>query len=300
MADTKISALTAASVPLAGTEVLPIVQSGTTVKVTVDNLTKGRLVNATTFDTDVAAAGVTLSGTSLIADGTDANIDINITPKGTGAVVVSKLSVDNITIDGNTISSTNANGDVIIDPQRALLVDTATRQSNAIAQVRDLVIVPTNNGDYFQQFDIAKGAINGLVDATAFNLFTASTPLAYGFPQGCAFAGQLFVAVQYMDNQGGQRSHQLIYDVGLGGTNGTNLTWQFDQVRDYVVQNGGGSAGSAALSAVTVSATSATLAITVTGGTYPVNSGGPNQITARLIGTATSSDVDRKLSIVPA
>jgi hypothetical protein len=33
MADKKISALTSATTPLAGTEVLPIVQSGTTVKV---------------------------------------------------------------------------------------------------------------------------------------------------------------------------------------------------------------------------------------------------------------------------
>lgn len=39
MADTKISALTAASLPLAGTEVLPIVQGGVTVKVASDNLT---------------------------------------------------------------------------------------------------------------------------------------------------------------------------------------------------------------------------------------------------------------------
>jgi hypothetical protein len=38
MADTKISALTAASTPLAGTEVLPIVQSGTTVKVANNDL----------------------------------------------------------------------------------------------------------------------------------------------------------------------------------------------------------------------------------------------------------------------
>lgn len=44
MADKKISALTAASTPLAGTEVLPIVQSGSTVKVSVDNLTYGKTV----------------------------------------------------------------------------------------------------------------------------------------------------------------------------------------------------------------------------------------------------------------
>jgi archaellum component FlaG (FlaF/FlaG flagellin family) len=39
MADSKISALTGASTPLAGTEVLPIVQSGSTRKVVADDLT---------------------------------------------------------------------------------------------------------------------------------------------------------------------------------------------------------------------------------------------------------------------
>jgi len=46
MADLKISALTGATTPLAGTEVLPIVQSGATVKVSVDNLTAGKTVPA--------------------------------------------------------------------------------------------------------------------------------------------------------------------------------------------------------------------------------------------------------------
>lgn len=101
MADLKISQLPAATVPLAGTEVLPIVQSGTTKQVSVDNLTTGKAVsassvtattvtattvNGTTFDTNVAAAGVTLAGTTLAADGTDTNIDVTITPKGTGVV----------------------------------------------------------------------------------------------------------------------------------------------------------------------------------------------------------------------
>lgn len=46
MADKKISALTAATTPLAGTEVLPIVQGGSTVKVSVANLTAGRATSA--------------------------------------------------------------------------------------------------------------------------------------------------------------------------------------------------------------------------------------------------------------
>jgi hypothetical protein len=49
MADKTISALTSATTPLAGTEVLPIVQSSTTVKVAVNNLTVQNIrANATT------------------------------------------------------------------------------------------------------------------------------------------------------------------------------------------------------------------------------------------------------------
>ena len=86
MADVKISGLPASTVPLAGTEVLPIVQGGVTKQVSVNNLTAGKTVLATAFDTDVAAAAVTLSGTTLAADGTDTNINLAITPKGSGGL----------------------------------------------------------------------------------------------------------------------------------------------------------------------------------------------------------------------
>jgi hypothetical protein len=57
MADQKISALTGATTPLAGTEVLPIVQSSTTVKVSVANLTAGRDVSATSVATGLGLVG---------------------------------------------------------------------------------------------------------------------------------------------------------------------------------------------------------------------------------------------------
>ena len=44
MSNSKISALTSATTPLAGTETLPVVQSSATTKVTVANLTAGRVV----------------------------------------------------------------------------------------------------------------------------------------------------------------------------------------------------------------------------------------------------------------
>ena len=63
MADTKISALPASTVPLAGTEVLPIVQSSSTKQVSVANLTAGRTFDAlgmTLTSTDAGAAAAPL------------------------------------------------------------------------------------------------------------------------------------------------------------------------------------------------------------------------------------------------
>jgi len=57
MADKKISALTSASTPLAGTEVLPIVQSGATVKVAISDVTAGRAVSASSFTAPTIGAG---------------------------------------------------------------------------------------------------------------------------------------------------------------------------------------------------------------------------------------------------
>jgi hypothetical protein len=51
MADKKISQLTGATTPLAGTEVVPLVQSSTTKKVSVADLTSGRPVAASSLET---------------------------------------------------------------------------------------------------------------------------------------------------------------------------------------------------------------------------------------------------------
>lgn len=73
MADSKISALPASTTPLAGTEVLPIVQSSTTRQVSVANLTAGRAISATqltltTGNLIVASGqGIDFSATSHLA-----------------------------------------------------------------------------------------------------------------------------------------------------------------------------------------------------------------------------------------
>jgi hypothetical protein len=73
LADTKISALPAATLPLAGTEVLPIVQGGTTDQVSVANLTAGRAISATQL--------TLTTGNVIVSDGK--GIDFSATP-GTG------------------------------------------------------------------------------------------------------------------------------------------------------------------------------------------------------------------------
>jgi hypothetical protein len=91
MADKKISQLTGATTPLAGTEVLPIVQSGSTVKVAVSDLTAGRTVSA------------------------------------------GQLNVDNLRLDGNTISSTNTDGAVTIAPNGLGVINLTTSDKVVIS-----------------------------------------------------------------------------------------------------------------------------------------------------------------------
>ena len=70
MADSKISALPASTTPLAGTEVLPIVQSSATKQVSVANLTAGRAISATQL--------TLTTGNLIVANGQ--GVDFSATP----------------------------------------------------------------------------------------------------------------------------------------------------------------------------------------------------------------------------
>jgi hypothetical protein len=70
LADVKISGLPTSTTPLAGTEVLPIVQGGQTKQVSVANLTAGRAVSAT---------DITLTGVATVPAGTAAAPSVTTT-----------------------------------------------------------------------------------------------------------------------------------------------------------------------------------------------------------------------------
>lgn len=102
MADKKISALTAATTPLAGTEVLPIVQSNTTKKVATDDLTvKNVRSNATTGILQVV--GPTAGNTRVMT-----TPDANFTAARTDAA--QSFTGDQTLATGNLIQGAAAKG----------------------------------------------------------------------------------------------------------------------------------------------------------------------------------------------
>lgn len=128
MADKKISALSASTTPLAGTEVLPIVQAGATLKVSVDNLTSGKTVPANGIQ--FPATQVTSSDPNTLDDyeeGTWTPIDVS----GAG-----------LTFGGVSATYTKIGRQVIC----ALLMDYPITVSVAIAEVGGLPFVSGSYG----------------------------------------------------------------------------------------------------------------------------------------------------------
>lgn len=108
MADKKISALTAASLPLAGTEVLPIVQSSATVKVASNDLTvKNIRSNATTGILQIAGPAASSTRTMTVPDANFTAARTDAAQSFTGAQTfsnqtLSTISVGTIAASGNS------------------------------------------------------------------------------------------------------------------------------------------------------------------------------------------------------
>jgi len=67
----------------------------------------GTFEGSSTFNGDVTVDNLKIDGNTISSE--DTNGDVNITPNGTG-----KVKVDNLSIDGNTIAAENSNGDLIL------------------------------------------------------------------------------------------------------------------------------------------------------------------------------------------
>ena len=87
MANKNIANLGSISVPLAGAEVIPIWNGTTTTKVTVANLTADRSVDGLSFAAGTATSKLTITNDAVTASGTDDNVNLILTSKGTGLII---------------------------------------------------------------------------------------------------------------------------------------------------------------------------------------------------------------------
>jgi hypothetical protein len=144
MADTKISALPASTTPLAGTEVLPIVQSGVTRQVSVANLTAGRAVSTTELTTTAgnvvisdATKGLQLAKGGHIAAGGTINPSttktVTITMSGAGSYAVTIVAAMNVYGGGqNAIAQFMVGGDVANNNSASAAVVGPTNLGNCV------------------------------------------------------------------------------------------------------------------------------------------------------------------------
>jgi len=64
------------------------------------------LIGSTTFSTSNAATNLTITTNGISAGGTDTNVDIVLSPKGTGSVTTTKVGITGGAINGTTLGAT--------------------------------------------------------------------------------------------------------------------------------------------------------------------------------------------------
>ena len=146
--------------------VAPTVDIDASTAVTIDTTTL-TITGAANVTGDLDVDNININGNTIIS--TDTNGNIALTPNGTGEVDISKVdidsgtidgvtiggssaaagsftsvAVDNITIDTNTISSTNSNGDITLDPNGTGVIDIPT---DTKLQIRDSAIFINSSTD---------------------------------------------------------------------------------------------------------------------------------------------------------
>ena len=185
MANTKISALTSATTPLAGTEVLPIVQSSATVKVAVSDLTAGRSISVSGLtNTGLTASKPVFTDASKLLTSTGV---VPVANGGTNASAASITAFNNIT--GYTASgatgTTSTNLVFSTSPSvttPTLVGDATLSTGNVIFSTSGKGIQGTTTNDsasagvvgQYVSSTVAPGSLIALTSGTATNITTIS------------------------------------------------------------------------------------------------------------------------------
>jgi len=221
MADSKISALPASTTPLAGTEVLPIVQSSTTKQVSVANLTAGRAVSALSVATTTGANFATTSGNVGIGTASPSNklvIFDSSAPQVTFDNGTSTFIVGNSAGGGNNkilygtgaypmIFYTNATEAMRIDATQNLLVGaTASGVSNGGMQ-----LLPAGNG---ASIPLIASSGNSSSNAEVTMAVYSTSAAQYQFYVG--YAGTVFARSIVISALSDARLKENIVDLDVG------------------------------------------------------------------------------------
>jgi hypothetical protein len=167
MSNSKISALTGATTPLAGTEVLPIVQSSTTKQVSVANLTAGRTQTSNGIVQGTAATGYNFTAntpasgmTSQLLNWYEEGVWVPVAASTSGTITTYTATgvytrVGRIVFLQAAISVTNigtASGNMTV----SAIPFTANRLTSSIA-------FESNATGYSYEFQIPSGTTSGTV-----------------------------------------------------------------------------------------------------------------------------------------
>jgi hypothetical protein len=227
MANVKISNLTAATTPVAGTEVLPIVQSGATVKVSIANLTAGRAVSvlSLTSTNDSTISGLTVGkgagavatntavGASALA-GSNSGTGVN-TAVGNSALITNSTGYYNTAIGAkhpaNYFSAleSNTTGNSNIAVGTAALGSNTTGSSNTALGFAALPLNTTASNNtavgYQAGYTNSTGASNAFLGAYSGYATTGASNTFVGISagEGVTTGAKNTILGRYNGNQGG-------------------------------------------------------------------------------------------------
>jgi hypothetical protein len=218
MANVKISELTASSTPLAGTEVLPIVQSGATVKVSVANLTAGRAITATSLNGLAVSQGAgsvatnTAVGTSALASNTTGAFNTaigyqasNASTTGASNVIVgyqagrSNIGDDNVAVGTEALQASTASSNTAIG--RSSLVNNTTGSSGVAVGYQALAANTTGINNtavgYQAAYSNTTGEITAFGRKAGYANTTATACVYVGDSSGFAATGSSNTFIGY-------------------------------------------------------------------------------------------------------
>jgi len=164
-------------------------------------------ITSTSFFTDDAAAGLTLTANDLLADGTDTNIDIDITPKGTGAVKSTNILAD------SSIGFTTGNGGTVTQITSRTTGVTLNAPSGQITLVAGSI-----SGLSSQEFTLTNSYI-AATDVVLVSFGSGLTATTYDVTVTQTSAGSCKISVHNVNNSATPTDTPVINFVVFKGVN---------------------------------------------------------------------------------